>query len=120
MGMGGQHHAPASFTPGKDPLPIVQEAGWTSEPVWRSAENLVPTGIGFPDLPAGSESLEAVVTSLKLLSQTLSGVTELNHEQLRTALFKARFETSISSMQTRNIITQSTCLVSEIRHHALW
>ena len=32
--MGGQRHAPAAFTPGKDPVPIVQEAGWASEPVW--------------------------------------------------------------------------------------
>jgi hypothetical protein len=32
------------FTPGKDPVPILQEAGWTPGPFWR-AENLVPTGI---------------------------------------------------------------------------
>jgi hypothetical protein len=25
MGVGGQHHAPAAFTPGKDPVPTVQE-----------------------------------------------------------------------------------------------
>jgi hypothetical protein len=24
----GQHHAPAVLPPGKDPVPIVQEAGW--------------------------------------------------------------------------------------------
>ena len=57
MGVGGQHHAPAAFTPGKDPVPIVQEAGWASEPVWIGAENLAPTGILSPDLPARSESL---------------------------------------------------------------
>ena len=45
MGVGGQHHAPAAFTPGKDPVPIVQEAGWASELVWIGAENLAPTGI---------------------------------------------------------------------------
>jgi hypothetical protein len=28
------------FTPGKDPVAIVQEAGWTPEPVWTSAQNL--------------------------------------------------------------------------------
>jgi hypothetical protein len=28
------------FTPGKDPVPIVQEAGWAPGPVWTSAENL--------------------------------------------------------------------------------
>jgi hypothetical protein len=32
------------FTPGKDPVPIVQEAGWA--PGDGRAENLVPTGIG--------------------------------------------------------------------------
>jgi len=51
-----QHHAPASFTPGKDPVPIVQEAGWAPEPVWIGAENLDHTGIRSPDLPARNES----------------------------------------------------------------
>ena len=33
------------FTPGKDPVPIVQEAGWAPGPVWTGAENFAPTGI---------------------------------------------------------------------------
>ena len=45
------------FTPGKDPVPIVQEAGWAPGPVWTGAENLTPTGIRSPDRPARSESL---------------------------------------------------------------
>jgi hypothetical protein len=57
MGVGGQHHALAAFTPGKDPVPIAQKTGWASEPVWIGAENLAPTGIRSPDLPARSESL---------------------------------------------------------------
>jgi len=32
------------FTPGKDPVPIVHEAGWAPGPVWTGAENLAPTG----------------------------------------------------------------------------
>jgi hypothetical protein len=28
------------FTPGKDPVPIVQEAGWAPRPVWTVAESL--------------------------------------------------------------------------------
>ena len=32
------------FTPGKDPVPILQEAGWAPGPVWTGG-NLVPTGI---------------------------------------------------------------------------
>ena len=30
------------FTPGKDPVPIVQEAGWAPGPVWTGAEYLAP------------------------------------------------------------------------------
>jgi hypothetical protein len=40
----GQHHAPAAFTAEKDPVPIVQEAGWTPEPVCIGAENLALPG----------------------------------------------------------------------------
>ena len=45
MGVGGQRHSLASFTRGKDPVPIVQEAGWAPGPGWTGAENLAPTGI---------------------------------------------------------------------------
>ena len=30
--------------PGKDPVPIEQEAGWAPEPVWIGAQNLAPLG----------------------------------------------------------------------------
>jgi len=45
------------FTPGKDAVPIAQEAGWAPGPVWTGAENLAPTGIRSPDRPARSQSL---------------------------------------------------------------
>ena len=32
------------LTPGEDPVPIAQEAGWASGPVWTGAENLGPPG----------------------------------------------------------------------------
>jgi hypothetical protein len=48
---------PGRFTPGKDPVPIVQEAGWASGLVWTCAKNLAPTGIRSPDRPARSQSL---------------------------------------------------------------
>jgi hypothetical protein len=48
---------PGRFTPGKDPVLIVQEAGWAPGPVWTDAENLALTGIRSPDRPARSESL---------------------------------------------------------------
>jgi hypothetical protein len=48
-GVRGQRHAPAVLYPGKDPVPIVQEAGWATGPVWTGAENLATTGIRSPD-----------------------------------------------------------------------
>ena len=56
MRVGGQRLTPAALPP-KNPVPIIQEAGWAPGPVWRGAENLAPTGIRFPDRPARSESL---------------------------------------------------------------
>ena len=55
-GVGGQHHAPVALPPGKDPVTIVQEAGWAPGPVWTGAENLT-TGIRSLDRPTRSESL---------------------------------------------------------------
>ena len=46
-----------SLPPGKNPVPIVQEARWAPGPVWTGAENLAPTGIRSPDRPVRSQSL---------------------------------------------------------------
>jgi hypothetical protein len=48
---------PRPLYPGKDPVPIVQEAGWFPGPVWTGAENLTPTGIRSPGRQACSELL---------------------------------------------------------------
>jgi len=56
-GGGWSASRPGRFIPGKDPVPIVQEAGWASEPVWTGEENLSHTRIRSPDRPARSESL---------------------------------------------------------------
>ena len=45
------------YTPGKDPVPIVQEAGWAPGLVWTGVEILAPTGIRSLDHPAHSQSL---------------------------------------------------------------
>ena len=51
------------LTPGKDPVPIVQEAGWATGPVWTGAENLAPpTEIRSLDRPA--RSAVAIPTAL--------------------------------------------------------
>jgi len=45
------------FTPVKEPVPIIQGAGWAPGPVWTGAENLALTGIRSQDRPARSQSL---------------------------------------------------------------
>ena len=56
-GVRDQRHAWAALYPGKDPVPIVQEAALAPGPVWTVAENLTPTGIRSPYRPALSQSL---------------------------------------------------------------
>ena len=44
MGVGGQPHFTAASTPGKDPVLIVQEAGWAPGPVWKGQKFSSPPG----------------------------------------------------------------------------
>jgi hypothetical protein len=53
MGVGGQPYAPAATTPGKDPVPIVQEAGWAPGSVWTGGKSR-PHRDSIPDRPARS------------------------------------------------------------------
>jgi hypothetical protein len=67
--------------------PIVQEVGWAPGPVCAGAENLVPTGIRYSDLPARSQSLyrlsypahslKAQPVKYSFLLYTLSGLSTL-------------------------------------------
>ena len=44
------------FTPGKDKVPILQEAGWAPRPVWTGGKSR-PHRDSIPDRPARSQSL---------------------------------------------------------------
>jgi len=57
MGVDGQCHAPTVLPAERDPLLIVQEAGWAPGPVWTGAENLASTGIRSPDRATRNESI---------------------------------------------------------------
>jgi len=61
MGVAGQRHAPAPLPPLRDPVPIAQKDLWAPGSVWKCSENLVPTGIGSPDIqPVASRYTEYV------------------------------------------------------------
>ena len=44
-GEGSASRPGSTLPPGKDPVPIVQLAGWASGPVWTGSENLAPPGL---------------------------------------------------------------------------
>ena len=59
------------FTPGKDPVPILQEAGWAPGPVWTGGKSR-PHRDSIADRPARSQSLyrlsyPAHVTNISLV-----------------------------------------------------
>jgi len=45
-----------TFTPRKEPVPILQEAGWATGPVWMGGKSR-PHRDSIPDRPARSQSL---------------------------------------------------------------
>jgi hypothetical protein len=53
-GGGWSMPCPGHFTPGKDPVPIVQEDGWAPGLVRKGVENIPPTTIQSLDRPACS------------------------------------------------------------------
>jgi len=72
------------FTPGKDPVTIVQEAGWAPGPVWTGAENLTPTGIRSPDRPTRSQSLYRLSYPVHYREFTDKEITSLKSSAKRT------------------------------------
>ena len=68
--MRGQRHAPAALYPGKDPVRIIQVAGWAPGPVWTGAENLAP--------PPGFDprTVKSVASRYTDLATRLTGVAQ--------------------------------------------
>jgi len=52
----GKQHTPATLYPQKDPVPILQEAGWPPGPVWTGGKSRPHLDL-IPDCPARSQSL---------------------------------------------------------------
>lgn len=58
MGFGGQLHASVALPQNRAHVPIVQEAGLASQPVWSSTEHRAPTTwVRSPERPLRGESL---------------------------------------------------------------
>ena len=73
MWVGGQPHASSASTLRKEPVPIVQEAGWAPGPVWTGAKNLSSARIRSPDRPARSQSFPLGTRHISLILNVLIG-----------------------------------------------
>jgi hypothetical protein len=91
------------FTPGKDPVPTVQEAGWAPGPVWTGAENLAPTGIRSPDRPTRIQPLYRLSYPAHILL-TADMTIQNTRSQLRSVesllLIKSQFTTNVQISST--------------------
>ena len=65
------------FTPGKDPVPILQEAGWASGPVWTGGKSR-PHRNSIPDRPARS----SVAIPTELPDPHTNNYANLSHDTL--------------------------------------
>jgi hypothetical protein len=72
MGWGVSVTPRPQITPGKDPVHIVQDASWSSGPVWTGAENLAITGIRSQDRPARRQSLYRLRHQADMLKYQIS------------------------------------------------
>ena len=65
------------FTPGKEPVPTVQEAGWAPGPVGTGGKSR-PTGVRSPDRPARS----SVALPTELPGPHKASITEERHKKI--------------------------------------
>ena len=78
-GCGWSTPRPGRFSAGKDPLPIVSEDGWFPGPDWTGEENLVPTGIRYPDRRVRSESPTELFRPTPCNGQVIFHRTSIKH-----------------------------------------
>jgi len=125
-GEGSASRPGCSLPPWKDPVPIVQEAGWAPGPVWTGVENLAPTGIWSPDRTACSQSLYW----LRYLDHTTAECSPLIHATIctfcwQTHILNPQCQLIVSSPQANfNILKVSETVLPHMKnlmhtHHSL-
>ena len=76
------------FTPEKDPVPILQEAGWAPGPVWTGRKSR-PHRDSIPDSPARSQSLYRLSYGAHTSATTTTNTTTTTNITLTMDLFEA-------------------------------
>jgi hypothetical protein len=72
MGGGWSASRPGRLYPEKDPVTVVQEAGWAPGPVWTGAEDLAPPGFDLRTVqPVASRYTDCAFPAPLNIPQTL-------------------------------------------------
>ena len=87
----------------RDPVLIVQEAGWAPGPIWTSAENLDPTGIRFPDRAARSKSLHRL-SSIGPSNCAVDVETPQAAVLIETQMYQRLYTTEYDTKQNRKTV----------------
>jgi len=95
------------FTPGKDPLPILQEAGWAPGRVWTGGKSR-PHWDPIPDRPARSSV--AIPTELpgQLIQGTYNYMPETNHV---TGVYRVTAVLYLQFVLRGNVISHVKCVL---------
>jgi len=105
------------FTPGEDPVPILQEAGWAPGPVWTGGKTR-PHRVSIPDRPARSSvaiptELPSPLINLRLgIIQEMKPTKSITTEQFCCINFIRECSTN-NQFLWNSINTFKTC-------HVLW
>ena len=76
------------FNPGKDPVPIVQEAGWAPGLVWTGAENLAPP-------PSGIRSADRQPVASRYTNWATRPTTKATDVHWKYVIFSAFFTATV-------------------------
>jgi hypothetical protein len=106
------------FTPAKDPVPIVQQAGWAPGPVWTAVENLAPPGFDPQTVQPVASHYTDYTTSLTYFQNLIL----ICHAQLLSNIvFTKQLGYTIHHSVTENILQQNTCrFFSKTECYFIW
>ena len=92
------------FTPGNDPVPILQKAGWAPGPVWTGGKSR-PQWDSIPDRPARSQSLYRLsypAHKLKFVTNSKFGMSYRYESLFKTGPHKFKYNiTNTSGISTK-------------------
>jgi hypothetical protein len=94
------------FTPGKDPVPIVQEAGWAPGRSGQARKISPPSGIRSPDRPARSQSLYRLsypAHSICITPKKIAGTVKVWPPVTAGRLMMANFTGVVLYLQTAKV-----------------